>query len=557
MFNFGKLKVVSPEELDTTSSFVGIRRGLNNSLEFSLPKGFTKFPRNDFNATKTLFFGMYQTFKKFAKTCTPSPTDKSLQNKDNTSIKSNGYAFKDSEDNDVVLYSKITLIEDLLDAFNDLSLDFLESAIGKNEPIDYKDIHQYLDKAIYLEGDTFYIEEIDSVNNILHYKQNSLINLFCFIIRELKNEMGSPVDSRISELANHFAYSNLSPDQSLFNEATFETTIISLKNLLHEIDTTTPYKDGRYWKLFDAVEKFLYGDLNTDDVNKDGIYWGISNFFQVWEDMCATFAFKQRYSIVFADTRIVYKGNQVDNYTIPSTTRRIYKQPDIDYPFFFEFKSSRRWLRPDLVQIIDTKEDNIFSSYIEVRERRKDHNSNRIDFDIILLDFSKEDLYKKFCTHLDTKAIKPHGARKAPKKRADVTSFLNYSPRVLETQTNNFITSNKLKTVDTPTKFRILDWKYVRITDLFGDTLKVRHDVTKQLCYEFCLSNIKIREDNNIKREMESWFVIPIFTSITTNEDSPLHQITDERIHKKITDNEIKVYGLDFYFAQKLYIAHD
>lgn len=108
MFNFKKLKLVRAGNAGSTSSFVGIRRGLTGELEFTLPKGFNNFPDGDFNATKKLFFRMYKTFKNFESDQVQTELDKKPAGKDNIETDGKAYIFKDKDDNDVIIYSKIS-----------------------------------------------------------------------------------------------------------------------------------------------------------------------------------------------------------------------------------------------------------------------------------------------------------------------------------------------------------------------------------------------------------------------------------------------------------------
>ena len=151
MFNFKTLKLDKREDTSNLSSFVGIRRSNNNILEFRLPRGFEQFPDNDFEATKKLFFKMYSTFKKFERDRSSVDLDQRASAKDNVEKQNNGYHFQDKEDNDVVLYSKIALIENLLEAYRDLALDVIERRIGADERVDYSKIDRYLHQAIYLD----------------------------------------------------------------------------------------------------------------------------------------------------------------------------------------------------------------------------------------------------------------------------------------------------------------------------------------------------------------------------------------------------------------------
>lgn len=350
MFNFKTLKLTKRCNSESTNSFVGIRRNENGEVEFRLPHGFDDFPENDFEATKNLFFKMYRTFKKFERdNWRQNILDARSAGKDNVETEKNGYRFKDKSENDVVLYSKIALIENLLDVYRDLALDQMERRIGADEKVDYSKIDRYLDKAIYLAGDVIYIDEMDLPRQTLCYESTTLIDLFCFIVCELQNELAEDIEPRVQELAHRFSEQHLSHEESLFNEETFETTIRTLKGVLDDIDKRTAYKDEDYWRLYDAIETFLYGELDMEKPDELGTFWGISNFSSVWEDMCATWMFIYHLNhIVYADTNIILNGKRVAN-AKSAGFFPIYKKENFDDPFFIEFRNKKRWLRPDLV----------------------------------------------------------------------------------------------------------------------------------------------------------------------------------------------------------------
>lgn len=551
MFNFKKLKLVRAGNSGSASSFVGIRRGLSGELEFSLPKGFDNFPDENFSETKKLFFRMYKTFKRFEHDMQNKELDKKPSSKDNIETNGKAYSFKDSEENDVIIYSKISLIENMLEAYRDLSIDFIEKSIGKSDQLDYKKLDQYMDKAVYLDNDVVFIDEMDADRYIIHYQPNSLITLFCFIIRELQKELENSVDSRVNELADFFVDHNLSPDQSLFDEATFESTILTLKDILHEIDKSTAYKDDRYWLLFEAIESFLYGELNMETIYDNGVFWGINNFFQVWEDICNTYAFANL-SILFADTDISYMGSRVGNHRLDEY-HKIYKQGDIDYPFYINFRKTKRWMRPDLVQIIHSESENIFTNAIHI-EVRKTFNNRMINFDVKLIDKSKEKLYRDFCSALDK--AKNRGSRKKNGKGGFVC-FLNYFPQKLEMQKNRLLARSELTSTSTPTKVRVIDWKYMELSDFYRQDKKITTDVTKQLCYEFCLSKLKIGKSESSPpiQEIESVFTIPKFSNDTSLEIKEIPNYAN--INDLIIQNNIKICTMDFFAAQEAYLKND
>jgi len=73
---------------------------------------------------------------------------------------------------------------------------------------------------------------------------------------------------------------------SIFDEESYEQVLDILKDTLESIDHHTPIKDADYWQYYEAIESFLYGDLNKEE---DGEIWGVSNFHSIWESMCLTY----------------------------------------------------------------------------------------------------------------------------------------------------------------------------------------------------------------------------------------------------------------------------
>jgi len=436
MFNFKELKLDKREDAENTSSFVGIRRNKDNELEFRLPKGFENFPmdennRGDFKATKDLFFKMYRTFKKFENDKSRVPIDERPAGKDNIETMGNAYRFMDKEDNEVLLYSKISVIENLLEAYQDLALDVIERRVGRNEKIDYSKIDQYLHKAIYLPNDVIYLDEMELPRHILRYESATLIDLFCFILHELEIELEQESDERVKDLANRFKEQHLSYDQSLFNEETFENTITTLKDILDDIDKITAYKDEDYWQLYEAIECFLYGELDMQNTHEDGIFWGIQDFWSIWEDMCNTYAFAN-FDVIYADTNIVFNGKPIANSTFGG--HKIFRKEDFDNPFFIEFRNEKRWMRPDLIHFEGEKK-NIFDSDIRI-EVTPLHNG-RINFNVRLIrkDDTTKNIYKAFCSNLKSAINKksPHNRLSGYSVIGD-NVFRNYPKDILISQ---------------------------------------------------------------------------------------------------------------------------
>lgn len=540
MFNFKKLKL--NKDINESDPFVGIRRSESgDGMEFRLPRGFADFPENDFNATKELFFRMYRTFKKFERDHSSGINpDENKKRKDNIETGSNGYRFLDSEDCDVVLYSKISVIENLLKAYEDLSLDVIERQKGRDEEIDYSKIDKYLDKAIYQEENVIYIDSMDLPRNVVQYKSASLIDMFCFILHELNNELEQETDSRVRELSTKFKEQHLSCDQSLFNEDTFEETMIALKDILNSINKSTAYKDNDYWRLYEAVESFLYGELDMSNAHEDGAFWGISNFWQIWEDMCNTYIFShpEDYDVIYADTNIKINGKRVanDNYG----GRSIFKKEDFDNPFFIEFKGKRRWLRPDLVHRV--KVDAFFPF---VRFDIINDSGNLVDFIIHSMGSSKkgDEIYNFICDYfkIKKKGFRPNFGIKQKKS----TFFKKYPKEELFLRKKQ-----KQENFEKISPVKIVDCKYTDCNFLLNKNPKIDTDITKQLCYEFCLKNIFTYQGVSIR----SQFVIPFYSQ---EENDIGEEVSNATMYSRLRESKIEIFKANFYTMQDAYLNND
>ncbi len=544
MFNFKTLKLTKRCDSESTNSFVGIRRNENGEVEFRLPHGFDDFPENDFNATKDLFFKMYRTFKKFERDNWRSNIlDSRSAGKDNVETEKNGYRFKDKEENDVVLYSKIALIENLLEVYRDLSLDVIERRIGREEKIDYSKIDRYLDKAIYLSNDVIYIDEMDLPRQTLRYEATTLIDLFCFIVSELQNELEQDIEPRVQELAYRFSEQHLSHEESLFNEETFETTIHTLKGVLDDIDKRTAYKDEDYWRLYEAIETFLYGELDMEKTDENGIYWGIDNFWSVWEDMCSTYAFNN-FDVLYADTNIMFNGKRVKSGS---------QKKDFKNPFFIKFRDEKkRWMRPDLIHFVSPnlgESENLFSEVIEI-VCHDNYGGLSVDFEVKLHDKSQTSLYELFLYNL-RKTKCGGGMRPLPNGK----SFKSYPKVELEKQKKIIQNIHTEKLKEFPHIISLLDWKYMDENCFIKLNDKVKKDVTKQLCYEFVIQKVK-----KLNEFVESQFVIPWFYTelqMKIVEDDIGDFMNEDFLFVSIRENKIKIFKANFSKIQQIYLTHD
>lgn len=349
MFNFNELAIVQPNEPNCyRGSFVGIRKDKYlGKMAFTLPKGFENFKVN-YDNVKNLFFAMYRTFEKFRQN-KERYLDKDEQNKDNAQIENNNgaYIFTDEDNNETVLYSKIDLIDKIFQTYQELEIESLIQELGLIEEVDYSKIENYLDKGIFLSNHAIFIENMVGYRNIVRGVPSELIELFCYIYKELASELEKELSEQIKEISFNFSYKYLSPEQSLFSEHSFESTISILKDCLDNIHKTTAYKNYQYWDIYESVEHFLYGSLIFDEDSQQG-FWGINNFSYIWEEMCnyMMIAKQKEYKIIYCDSELPlnqYKPNLTKDYVW------IDKGALPNNPFYIDFNGFKRWVRPDII----------------------------------------------------------------------------------------------------------------------------------------------------------------------------------------------------------------
>ncbi|MCP2731887.1 hypothetical protein [Limnofasciculus baicalensis] len=318
MFDFNSLKLIK----GSNDFFVGIRKSISgDSFEFCLPNGFDNFPEGDFDSVRDLFFKMYRTFRKFEHDNIGTSrfnrnTSEYQRDQDQTTLSSEGVSIETEEGEVCVLYSKIKMIEQVLEAYDDLAINSIQKKVRRSEDIDYSQIHKYLDRAIYLDKDVIYVDAIDLPRPTMRYESTDIVNLYCYVLDEIVQQLQADIPENIKArsqdirfLAQRFKDNYLSSNQSIFDKDTFAETINILKESLDNIDKNTYYKDTDYWGLYEAIEIFLYGEINPSQ--NDGNYWGMRGFSLLWEDMCHTYFFKNhREEICYADTDISLKGYQ-------------------------------------------------------------------------------------------------------------------------------------------------------------------------------------------------------------------------------------------------------
>ena len=577
MFNFNELAIVQPNEPNCyRGSFVGIRQDKYlGKMAFTVPKGFEDFEVN-YENVKNLFFSMYRTFDKFLETAKKNENlDDKPTGKDNTQIDNHrgAYIFTDEDNNETILYSKIDLIDSIFQLYKEMEIESLIQELGLVEDIDYSKIDRYLDKGIYLDNHAIFIENMVGYRNIVRGVPSELIEIFCYIYHELANELNQEVSESIKEISFNFSYKCLSPEQSLFSEYSFESTMNTLKDCLDNIHKMTAYKNGQYWDIYEAVEHFLYGSLEFDKDSSQG-FWGVNNFSYIWEEMCNYMvAVSKEYKILYCDTKLPlnqYKDNL-------SRQNRIWiDTSEIKNVFYLDLHGHKRWLRPDIILrndshnnffIKDMIDTDVLEKYEEPSGLLGISGNSDITFKLNLkenFDKSKlEDGQQRFKAIYDfflkkifeilnpeenkgrsskvKKSLKPYMKQLNISKSTANSFIIKSIPKKLFDEMLNDILEQDNEKNFADKSVKLIDWKY-HSNSIFNNpnyrsNSRINESIIKSLAYDFCLATI-------ISEPIHSQFAIPHYNI----------EADDVVIDGKMLDCNIGLVRMNFLKIQEIYL---
>lgn len=529
MLNIRELDFSFRQE-DWSNTFVGIRKNKNSDrFEFHLPKGFESFPTSDFKEVKGLFFKTYKTYRKFFEEKKKLSEENQL---DGFSEFEKGYSIQ-SKDGETVLYSKLSMLDSILDAYNELLILTIKNKMSRTNEIDYSKIHRYLHKAIFIDEETVYVDEMEFPKKIIDADSPTLIQMFCFIYHEIKLVLEEEIESqRVLALSNEYRDKFLTHDSSIFEEDTFEETMAILKATLDEVDRTTAYKDGDYWHFYDAVYKFLYGENDEPDDEKGSI-WGMNNFSVLWEELCFADAKNSltETQIVFADR--IGKIQTYNNFTSP---------------FFFQINNhadKRRFIRPDLVYTN-------FTGAVEMVHFKRIYSVEEIK----IQDHINVKLTPKFKNHdyyeLDNLYLKYVNRNPKHIQSPSEERFINVTSKHRDDffrEINSYF--GKMTLTDIMHKkpcvfnFTVIDYKYIAADTCTAKYLNMerRLDIKKQLVYELAL------QLNYFGCWTFSEFWIPAFFP---DKEMDFEEVGG--LNKLFNDSRIKVFRRNFIKLQEIYI---
>ncbi|WP_228037232.1 hypothetical protein, partial [Cuspidothrix issatschenkoi] len=303
MINFAELKI----KVNTKYSFVGIEKE-GSKLIFHIPKGFPEDDINTFDKRRDLFFRLYRVLNVFKQICIEKGylnKNKPANDRDGVLEVDTGSEITSDDDSKNIFYSKLDALGSILDAYDELKILGLVSRLGKSERLDYSKLHRYLNNAVFLNNGAIYIDAMNLQRREIHFDSTDIVAMYCYILTEIKEQLQQEVNPEIKSLAERFQERYLGIESSLFNEKYYLRVINELKDALELIDHYTPIKDSDYWDFYEAIYKFLFGDL---DKSLKGEVWGFSNFNTIWESMCLSYLVKtvDPAFILYLDTQFIH-----------------------------------------------------------------------------------------------------------------------------------------------------------------------------------------------------------------------------------------------------------
>lgn len=525
MFNPASCNVVT-SSARYRPSFVGVACTASGELTLCLPLGFDDFP-TDPSSVNDQFFALYKTLRAFSDEMRRFGTE---QHDGVYETPEGGFNYINKHGESVTLFSKIPMLEAVLDGYDELKIFQIAYRPRTSERIDYSQIHRYLHKAVYLEDNVAYVDEMVLPQPVLSYDVTDLVRMYCFVYSQVKQALGESgsLSKQVQAQGNIFKEQYLHGDSGLFGDS-HERTIRLLKERLEEIHRQVSYKNNDYWHFFTAVERFLYGEMEPD---QEGMLWGISSFTDVWESMCLTYVFEHNPAdvILYADS--ARYGNQVVG------GHYIHVSPSFDSPFYLEFQGTTRFLRPDFVRRTKrgySNPDEWFEECFDV-EWTSNH-SVRVTLR------RQDDPRAGYFFNALSRELRVGGSRP---KRGRSRLFKMVPRRRFDRAKAEKLTNVPLNGGSTQ---EVWDFKYVPRTLYTRSRLpqKARRDVQKQLVYEYAL------QLNYPDFETESYLSIPRYFNKPI--DNIGEDVPEGEVHRELRRQKVKVFEADYKQVEQVYLA--
>ena len=166
----------------------------------------------------------------------------------------------------------------------------------------HRDTHLHIERnwhqALFDEAGAPYLERAVGRRRELRYQTSDIVGLYCFVaedfyVRFLHEDLDAVWGSFAGEgmaLAADFRHRYLTPEASLYagEPARCEELAGLLRHILQLVDRNTPFRHDAYREIHEALYGYLHAGIG--DGAKDGLIWGVKDFWAVWESVCLVHA---------------------------------------------------------------------------------------------------------------------------------------------------------------------------------------------------------------------------------------------------------------------------
>lgn len=483
MFDLSKLKIRKRSASDRSSySFVGVRKDpLSGELEFWMPQGFEDFPSTDFDQVVKYFFLIYGSVRKFAKV-RGLLDDKRTPQRDGFFARSSSVVITLAEGGESLTFTKLSVLEDLVNSFDEM---VLAAIIAKQRPGPLQQldkIHLHMDRAVFLPDHSFMLDAIPSQRLEVEDGASALIGMFSYVYVELISRIdpAEQIHPEIRARAMSFQEEHLAATAGLFEQGSFQTVIAILKEQLESIHRRTSYKDADYWRLFDALEFFLYGDVLASNASGMEV-WGVSDFFPIWEEMCIA-VLEEHYS-QGPEFKVYYTDKNRSR--TGSMGQSEFKD---DYPFVLRYKDEKRRIYPDFVGVRDPARSGDRASFDALFRTRLGPLTKGVYAYLRVSANTDQPVATTWVEGLKPKLAKQ---RFTPRVNASgAIELKNIPQRAVRDAFDSLYQDYLGRKRRGKAAWFIVDAKYVSPLEFTDTTLstKLRNDIRKQLVYELALT---------------------------------------------------------------------
>lgn len=304
MFQFGKMEPV----FDSPSSFVGVKRE-NGDIKLYLPTGYKEEKYDStYSNNKRTFFLLYNLLRAFDKN-TSSLKDndyfKSLSAKDREGVFDKAKAGVNHDLMSILGYTPFKVLDEMVESFD--RVDFLSAAIRRDDTsaIDWDNIYESLDRAVFLENDTIFLDAQERFREYVQEEYPFLIELYAYVASEVQSETGVPHDRKqeLRLLTERFVERTRIQRGMLFDESLSDSIVGQLREELEVAYKRDTIKSDVYYSVYDTLNGFLYPNQFDGHTSHDEVYFGINVFWPIWESMClcSTKGFPEFMDVAYAD----------------------------------------------------------------------------------------------------------------------------------------------------------------------------------------------------------------------------------------------------------------